>query len=124
MGQFKIDIENYGVGPAFIERRVIIYKNELYDMEFDDFLRENIPAMDSVKFINTTTLQIGLAISANTKRNLITVGGGQKSYLTFLKIMQDLENDGFDYRIQYKSIYEDRWTISAATDIPVPKEED
>lgn len=122
LGKFSIDVENFGVGPAIIERRVILYKNELYEMEIADFFRQNIPEMDSVKIINYSTLQQGLAISAGSKRNILTVGGGQKSYLTFLKIMDQLAKEGFNYRIEYKSIYEDRWSISGDTEVPTPME--
>lgn len=122
LGRFSIDIENYGVGPAFIERRVILYKNELYEMELVDFLKQNIPEMDSVVTINYSSLQRGLAISAGNKRNILTVGGGAKSYTTFLKIMDEILKDGFNYRIEYKSIYEDRWSISGDTDVPTPIE--
>ncbi|MEM7187778.1 MAG: hypothetical protein AAF466_14095, partial [Bacteroidota bacterium] len=120
LGRFKIDIENQGVGPAIIESRVILYKNELFDMEFADFLKQNIPAMDSVETINVSTLQQGLAISAGAKRNVLTVGGSRESYLQFLQIMQQLDEEGFDYRIQYRSIYNDSWTISSDTDVPTP----
>ena len=122
MSRFEIDLENHGVGPAIIESRYIIYRDELYEMEFADFLKQNIPAMDSVHVINVSTLQVGLAISAGAKRNVLTVGGGKKSYQTFLKIMHDLNEEGFMYRIQYKSIYNDSWTISSDTDVPMTVE--
>jgi len=119
--RFSIDLENHGVGPGFIESRVIFYKGQVYEMEFIDFLKQNVPKMDSVVTINYATLQTGLALSAGHKRNVITVGGGATSYRTFLQIMQEIQKEGFNYEIRYKSVYNDHWSISAESDVPIAK---
>lgn len=118
---FEIEIVNHGVGPAIIEKRVIIYQGKEYNMEFQDFLRQYIPEMDSVNITSSSTVQIGLSIPAGRSREILKVGGGQKSYTTFLKIMQELqeENSVFDYEIQYRSIYEERWEIGSRSDVPI-----
>ncbi len=118
-GTFKLDLENYGVGPAIIENRVIIYKGKEYDMEFEMFLREHIKEMDSVHIVNYSSVQIGLAIPAGSRRNVLTVGGGQKSYDTFVELISRLQNEGLDYKINYKSIYNDRWKINASQATPI-----
>ncbi len=110
---FSIDLENYGVGPAIIESRVIHYKNKTYDMEFHEFLRDYVPEMDSIHIINFTTLHLGVAIPASSRRNVLIVGGDEYSYKAFLKILERLRSEGFDFEIQYKSIYDDRWKISS-----------
>ncbi len=122
-GTFAIHIVNYGVGPAIIEKRVITYKGKAYNMEFHEFLKEQIPAMDSVNLINTTTLQVGVAIPAGSDRNVLVAGGDRTSYMTFLGIMQELQSNGFKYDIQYKSIYDDRWTITDDDQKPVKIED-
>jgi hypothetical protein len=116
---YSIEIVNYGVGPAIVESRVIYYKNKVYDMEFHDFLQKHIPEMDSVNLINYTTLQIGVAIPSSAERNILVAGGDQSSYSKFLGIMKKLRDEGFNYEIKYKSIYEERWAISAEEDIPI-----
>lgn len=118
-GTYSISIVNYGVGPAIVESRQIRYKDKVYDMEFFDFLKEQIPEMDSVHFINTTTLQVGVAIPSSSERNILMVGGDAHSYTTFLKVLQGLLEDEFYYEITYKSIYGERWSISSNEQIPI-----
>ena len=120
---FSIEIVNYGVGPAIIESRIIYFQDKEYDLEFVDFLNNHIPNTDSIKVINNSTLQKGFALPAGASRNLIKVGGDDYSYQNFLKIMQTIQSDSFNYKIRYKSIYGDRWMISAETNAPVELED-
>ncbi len=116
---YSISIVNYGVGPAIVESRKIYYKNKMYDMEFYEFLKEQVPEMDSVNFINTTTLQVGVAIPSSAERNILVVGGDETSYQTFLKVVQKLMEEDFDYKIKYKSIYDEHWSISSKEQVPI-----
>lgn len=115
---FSIDLENYGVGPAIIEGSMIHYKGERYEMQFREFLEQNIPEIDSVVVINYTTIENGIAIPADNHRNIITAGGGRESYIRFLNILKKLEEDGFYYEIRYRSIYNDHWKITANEAVP------
>ena len=119
--QFRIEIYNYGVGPAIIENRAITFKGKDYDMEFPDFLEEVFPQqMDSISLINTSSVQPGLAIPAGEHRIVLVAGGSSSSYVNFLKLMEQLQDpaNGFDYRINYKSIFEDQWVINALEQEP------
>lgn len=116
---FALDLENYGVGPAIIEERLIFYDGKEYNMEFEPFLRANVPEMDSVVTVNHSTIQIGLALPAQGKRNIITIGGGKRSYQTFVQIIMRLQSKGLNYRIRYKSIYNDHWEINSENDVPI-----
>lgn len=115
---FALDLENYGVGPAIIEERLIYYDGKEYDMEFEPFLRTVIPEMDSVIINNHSTIQVGLALPAGGRRNVITVGGGKKSYETFLRIITEMQAKDLNYKIRYKSIYNDHWEINSENDVP------
>ena len=84
----------------------------MYDLEFFDFFKEQIPVMDSVQFINTTTLHVGVAIRSSSERNILMVGGNAHSYTTFVKVLQGLPEDEFYSEITYKSFYGERWSIS------------
>lgn len=116
---FALDLENYGVGPAIIEERLIFYDGKEYNMEFEPFLRNTIPEMDSVVTINHSTIQVGLALPAQGKRNIITIGGGKRSYETFVRIITEMQLKNFNYRIKYKSIYNDHWEINSEKDVPI-----
>ncbi|MDC7998287.1 hypothetical protein [Gilvibacter sediminis] len=120
--QFRIEIINYGVGPAIIESRVIKYKGKRYDMEFPAFLYETFPQMDSIKVLTASTVNQGLAIPAGQARIVMVAGGSQESYEQFLEIMLELEGDDseFEFEINYKSIFEDRWQLNATEREPIP----
>lgn len=115
---FMVDVVNHGVGPAIVEKRVMRYMDKVYDVELIDFLRAQIPQMDTLNVINVSTLQPGLAIPAGGKRNVLTVGGNREDYLAFLAILAKIQEDGFGYEVEYKSIYEDRWIINSIEDTP------
>ena len=116
--RFRIDVINYGVGPAIIEERTLRYKGEVYDMEFADFLEQFETEMDSIKITNRSTLQEGLAITAGSERNILGIGGGETSYNSFLQLMQGLISDSLYYEIKYRSIYGDRWRITSQNESP------
>ncbi|NNL80460.1 MAG: hypothetical protein HKO67_08210, partial [Flavobacteriaceae bacterium] len=40
------------------------------------------------------------------------------SYFTFLKVMQELDKNDFEYELIYKSIYDDKWVVKASTNEP------
>ena len=115
---FEIEIVNHGVGPAIIQERLMYYKGKEYNMEFDQFLKEVIPDTDSITVISNSTLQPGFALPAGASRQILLVGGSQKSYMDFLKVMQMVQSDQFNYRIRYKSIYDDSWVISSRDRVP------
>jgi hypothetical protein len=116
---FALDLENYGVGPAIIEERLIYYDGKEYNMEFEPFLRATIAEMDSVEVINHSTIQVGLAIPADGRRNIITIGGGKNSYETFVRILTEMQSKNLNYTIKYKSIYNDHWEINSESDVPI-----
>ena len=115
---YSIDLVNYGVGPALIEKSTIFYKEETHNMPLIDFLKENFRVMDSIVPTNITSMEPGTAIRAGDKINLITVGG-QKSYTDFLMLLNQLLEENLNWEIQYKSIYDDRWKISTPLNTPI-----
>lgn len=115
---YAIDLVNYGIGPAFIESTSFIYKGQTYQMQFVDFLREIIPEMEKVNVTNFSTIYVGQSIPAEDKVNILTAGRDSTSYTTFIKIMEQLRSEKFDYKVRYKSIYNEYWEIDGTTEIP------
>ena len=111
--EFSLQLVNHGVGPAIIENKKIVYKGKEYDLEFHDFLKKHVPGMDSVKIIGDATVHKGLALPAGASRTILKIGGGERSYRDFLKVLQSLEPPQFNYEIHFKSIYNDHWKIDA-----------
>ncbi len=120
-----IRLVNHGVGPAIISKRAFFYKGNTYDQEFRDFLTEQIPEMDSIRIISSSTLMSGTAIPAGGSRLIIAVGGDVYSYQAFRTIMDNLlENSDFNYDMRYQSVYGDTWMIHGGTAIPVKIEDE
>jgi len=117
---FSIDLVNYGVGPVIIENMRIFYKGESYEMGTVEFFQKNIPEMerDSINVMNYSSIRQGIAIPANGRRNIVTIGGSEKNYRDFLKIFSKIQGEGFNYQIKYKSIYNDHWQIESKSNIP------
>jgi hypothetical protein len=113
---FAIDLINHGVGPAIIENVAIHHNGKEYDLQLSDFMNRYLPGMDSVYIINRKDLFKGQAVRSGDAINLMTVGGSRRSYEDFLRVMERLGKDKFDYVIQYRSIYGHRWKIHVAPD--------
>lgn len=116
---FTIDIVNYGVGPAIIEEIQILYNKKTYTMDFHEFAISQFPEMDSINIINSSSIDPGLAISSEGVRTMIKVGGTEDDYTKFLQLFSKiLADDGFDYMIKYRSIYNDHWIIRDSKNFP------
>ena len=122
--KFYIEFVNHGVGPAIIESRRIIYKGQSYDMEFIDFIEDVAPDTDSINIISSSSIQPGFSLPAGRSRTIIIAGGSERSYNDFLKFMQTVQSEDFNYEIVYKSIYNDRWKITSQEEIPIKLEDD
>lgn len=117
---YVLDLVNYGVGPVIIENMKIFYKGESYEMGIVEFFKKNIPEMerDSINVMNFSSIRQGIAIPANGRRNIVTIGGSEKNYQAFLKIFSKIQDEGFNYQINYKSIYNDHWKIESKNNVP------
>lgn len=116
--KYSFTLINYGVGPAIIDSTVIRYNGKAYNMQFVDFLSTELDFMDSVPVLNNATLGKGLAIPAGGERNFLTVGGTEKGYENFFKVLNELNSNDLNFEIRYRSIYDDKWRITSDTDLP------
>ncbi|MEX0315592.1 MAG: hypothetical protein AB3N18_15555 [Allomuricauda sp.] len=116
--KFSLELVNHGVGPAIIDSTVIIYKGKVHHKEFYEFLTSELKAMDSIPVLNYATLEKGSAIPAGGERNVLTVGGSKQAFEAFLVLFEELQENGLDFEIRYRSIYDDQWRITSETDLP------
>ncbi len=117
---FKLELENYGVGPAIIESVTCIYKDKKYDLsdygdELFTFLKAKAPELDSIKSISYSTLDKGLAIPVNTAHSILEVVDSSSDYLLIRNALGRLLEEGLHYEIVYRSIQDERWLISNNT---------
>jgi hypothetical protein len=120
---FSLDIKNHGVGPAIIESVIIYYNNEKHDLrEYDsylyNFLKYEMPVLDSVQFFSSSSLDRGIAIPANSNYNVFKVLDSKKDYELITSSLGIFLKRGLRYEITYKSIQNERWIIHSDSEGP------
>lgn len=120
---FSLDIKNHGVGPAIIESVLIYYNNEKHDLrEYDsylyNFLKSEMPVLDSVKFFSSSSLDKGIAIPANSNYNVFKVLDSKKDYELITSSLAIFLKRGLRYEITYRSIQNERWIIHSDSEGP------
>jgi hypothetical protein len=120
---FSLDIKNHGVGPAIIESVIIYYNNEKHDLrEYDsylyNFLKSEMPVLDSVKFFSSSSLDKGIAIPANSNYNVFKVLDSKKDYELITSSLAIFLKRGLRYEITYRSIQNERWIIHSDSEGP------
>ncbi|WP_143542357.1 hypothetical protein [Robiginitalea sediminis] len=115
----KMELFNYGVGPAIIESRELYYKGQWLDMEFADFFRSKVPEMQEITLVANANLAPGQAIPSGGTRLLLQMCDTQECHRRLFIAMQALQEGDFDYRIRYRSIYGDRWEIRSGQSEPL-----
>ncbi len=119
---FSLDIKNHGVGPAIIESVIIYYKGEKHDLkEYNnylyDYLKTEMPILDSVNFFSYSTLDKGIAIPANSNYNVLKVES-ERDYDLLTKSIAELLSKGLRFEIIYRSIQDERWIIHSNSEGP------
>jgi len=122
-GNYAISLENFGVGPAIIERVSVSYLGETenlaqYDHQLLTYLQAKIPALDSIKTVSYSTLDKGLAIPAGTNYNIVSINGSVNDYTLLKTNLEAITEKGFSYEIIYRSIQDERWVIKDSAQGP------
>ena len=120
---FSLDIKNHGVGPAIIESVIIYYKGQKHDLrDYDNYLynylKSEMPILDSVNFFSSSTLDRGIAIPANSNYNVFKVFESERDYDLLTKSLGELLRKGLRYEITYRSIQDERWIIHSNSEGP------
>lgn len=113
---FKLQLENDGIGPAFIESRTVTYLDTVYDMDLPTFFFEKVPLFDSLEHVFHSNIRPGRMIPPGEIVNLFQINNSLEEAI-FLKNLLDSVN--LDYQITYSSIYKQRWQIK--NNQPIPK---
>ena len=109
----RMDIHNYGVGPAIIESREIALNGEWSEVEFVDFFFDHAEGMRGADFKADGNLTPGNAIPAGSSRMILVLCDEPDCMARLRKAVIGLNENGYDFRIRYKSIYGDRWEITS-----------
>lgn len=119
-----ISLKNHGVGPAILQSVIIEYEGERYNVkDYDDNLINLLSTiameLDSLKYVSVSTLDVGIAIPANTSYEIFRVSESPKDFQILTETLYRLENSGLKYEIVYKSIQDEKWMIDSESDGPV-----
>lgn len=121
---YSLSLKNHGVGPAIIESVILDYKGKRYDLkDYDDYLfnvlETIVPELDSIKPLDTSTLDKGIAIPANSNYVVFSVYDSEEDYNLLIQKLDSIENGGLRFEVVYKSIQNERWMIHDDSDGPV-----
>lgn len=117
--KIQFSLVNYGVGPAIIESRKIIYEGKEYNKDFYGFITENIQELDSIEPFNWSSVYRGQAIPSNGRVVMVALGTNEQEFELAKNTLDRLaQNKSFYYEIVYSSVYGDKWKISSKTEIP------
>ncbi|MCB0581306.1 MAG: hypothetical protein KDD10_18595 [Phaeodactylibacter sp.] len=113
---FEINLKNHGVGPAIIESVTLRHKGKTYRLEdynhdFFNFLSSEVSGLDSLKNVSFSTLDIGLAIPANSSYNILAVKNDPQEHQQVREAISRLIAEGFEFEVVYRSIQDERWRI-------------
>ncbi|MBV6652515.1 MAG: hypothetical protein KI786_02090 [Mameliella sp.] len=117
---YAIIISNKGVGPALIDSTVIMYKDSAYLMDLPTFLYEQIPGLREVDHLYHSNITPGQLISPGETIEIIRIDNSQESADQFLKALAPID---LNFRLIYRSVYDERWVLSSDSYYPVKIEE-
>lgn len=121
---YSLSLKNHGVGPAIIESVNLEYNGRRYDLkDYDEYLFnvliEIAPELDSIESLDTSTLDKGIAIPANTTYLVFSVYDSEEDYSLLTKTLHSIEKGGLQYEIVYRSLQNERWIINQDADGPL-----
>ena len=117
---YAIIISNKGVGPALIDSTVIMYNDSAYLMDLPTFLYEQIPGLREVDNLYHSNITPGQLISPGETIEIIRIDNSQESADQFLKALAPID---INFRLIYRSVYDERWVLSSDSYYPVKIEE-
>lgn len=114
---FKYQLRNNGIGPAFIESVTIFYQDSTYNMDLPIFLYNHVEGFDTLQSISHTNLRPGHLIPAGSILALLQVNGNLAEAQSLVTILSE---ESLEMEIVYENIYGDRWLLDTKSISPVP----
>ncbi len=110
---YRIALNNYGIGPAFIQEIRITYKGEIQDgQDLTSFILEHAEILQNDASLYHSNLVPGMLIPAGTELALLEVNNSLETADRLYNIMEKLYQEGLKFEIIYASVYEEKWKIT------------
>ncbi len=119
-GDYRIQIENSGVGPAIIDEAFIIFKSKEYPFNFWKFFSQTYPLGKNTWNLTTVDLFKGKVIQPGKGLELV----GSTDLETAQKLFDIFKTEPMPitFKIKYRSIYNDYWLIEGGFEVAQPVE--
>ena len=121
--RYQLILVNNGIGPAFIEKVTILYKDSVYQMEPAVFLQKVILLEDTIRNVGHSNINKGRIIPAGEKIDLLAVRNdtiNSKKLRYWFNGGSASREDFPEIEIEYASVYGERWMIQKyGTEVPV-----
>lgn len=115
---FKLMIMNNGVGPAFVEDVRIHYNDSIYQGDPRAFTARVIRKQEDVAYYYST-LKKGRLLPAG---EIIELIGIENDSTSALKLYRWFGTDTVQLEVEYKSVYEEKWSAKGIGEEPVKLE--
>jgi hypothetical protein len=117
---YQYTLTNNGIGPALIRSIRITNGDEVFQMDIPNFLQERVPAFDSLSNITYSNIYPGRFMPAGEKIIILGVENSLEDANGLLQILGELQKEGFDFELEYCSIYDRCWRIKTSGTAPEP----
>ncbi len=117
---FTVYLSNDGIGPAFVEKMEIQYKDSTYRKDLPTFLYQDVPEMDSIQNVVHANIVEGQLIPAGRRIEVLKV---QNSLVDANRLYSLIGSLDFRAELIYKSAYNERWLLSTDEFVPIPLED-
>lgn len=115
---YKLILSNNGIGPAFIESVEVEYQNKTYPCDLPVFLGKHLKdSVKNIKKMSHSNIYPGRMIPAGTTLPLLAIHNSQKDANKLVLLLRRLKEQGMQFRIVYRSVYEERWRLSLESTI-------
>lgn len=114
---YAITLLNKGLGPAIIDSFSIITADSVYQMDLATYLLEMIPETGEIDHLYYANLFPGQFISAGEELNLVGIDNSRESADELIRLMETTPD--LDYRLIYRSVYNERWLLTGEQLTPV-----
>lgn len=111
---YRLILVNNGIGPAFIDKVSIIYKDSTYQMDPAVFLANVIVLEDTINHVGHSNIGKGRLIPAGSKINLVQVTGNKENadkLRSWFTGNRNLRSEFPEIEIEYSSVYGEKWKI-------------
>lgn len=120
---FELSLKNHGMGPAILESVKLFYQDSVYNIEHYKHtllscLIAIAPELDKIESFSSATTEEGMAIPANSSYTVIQVYDSEEDFRNITQTLNQLQSNGLQYEVIYKSILGARWRVTDNTKGP------